>query len=298
MTAGRPFVDRPVDDPDRAGAVAGRQAATWGLGVPRLMRHGMNSLYVSDGVVIRVGRATAQASAAHALVRWLLDAGVATIVPVEGLAADVDGFAVTGWELVRQTRRAIDWRAIGRTVRLVHSLAPSDVPSAYPVPEPAAFPWWNFDELIIDVADDVDERALDGLRAVIDRHRGWEARVREGAVLCHGDVHPGNVLMSGRGALLVDWDLMCIAHPAWDHAMLTTYADRWGGDVGSYAAFADGYGVSLANDPLTRALGELRNVAATLMRVRAGRHDAAARAEAERRLACWRGDDDGPWRAQ
>jgi hypothetical protein len=43
----------------------------------------------------------------------------------------------------------------------------------------------------------------------------------------------------------------------------------------------------------------LRNVAATLMRVRAGRHDPAVRQEAERRLRYWRGDPDAPqWRAQ
>ena len=298
MTAGRPFVDRPVDDRDHAGAVAERQAEAWGLGVPRLVRHGMNSLYASDGVVLRVGRATAPAAAAHALVRWLLDAGVPTIVPVDGLATDLDGFAVTGWELVRETRQAIDWDAIGRAVRLVHTLDPSHAPAEYPVPEPAVLPWWHFDDVIADLAGEIDDRALDGLRAAIERHRGWEARVHEGAVLCHGDVHPGNVLMSGRGALLVDWDLMCVANPAWDHAMLTTYADRWGGDAGSYVAFADGYGASFARDPLTLALGELRNVAATLMRVRAGRHDAAARAEAERRLVYWRGDDATPWRAQ
>ncbi|MFP5488829.1 MAG: hypothetical protein ACLGHQ_11050, partial [Acidimicrobiia bacterium] len=59
-----------------------------------------------------------------------------------------------------------------------------------------------------------------------------------------------------------------------------------------------GYGRSLVDDDLTRALAELRNVAATLLRVRAGRTDPAAAAEAERRLAYWRGDSDAPWHAQ
>lgn len=294
--AGRPFVDRPVADRESAARVAERQAVVWGLGEPVLLRHGMNSLFLAGGVVLRVGSATAPAAASHALVRWLIDAGVPTVPPVDGLTADVDGFAVTAWRFVRETRGAVDWRAIGDAVRRVHSLDAGSAPAEYPIPEPAVFPWWHFDAMIADVEGEIDARALEGLRSAIERHRGWEARVRDGAVLCHGDVHPGNVLVSDRGALLVDWDLMCVAHPAWDHAMLTTYADRWGGDAGTYAAFAEGYGDSF--DPLAPALGELRNVAATLMRVRAGRLDAAAMAEAEHRLAYWRGDSTAPWRAQ
>lgn len=294
----RPYVDRPVIDREAARRVAAHQAAVWGLGEPRLLRNGMNALYLADGVVLRVGTATAPAAASHDLVRWLLAAGVPTLAPVDGLTADVGGFALTGWHLVRETRRAVDWRAIGAAVRLVHSLPVADVPAGYPVPEATSFPWWQFDEMVDDVADEIDAAALDGLRAAIAQHRGWDVQVRAGAVLCHGDVHPGNVLMSGAGALLVDWDLMCVANPAWDHGMLTTLAARWGGDAHVYPDFAAGYGRSFADDPLARALGELRNVAATLLRVRAGRADPAAAAEAERRLAFWRGESDAPWHAQ
>ncbi|MFP5487025.1 MAG: aminoglycoside phosphotransferase family protein [Acidimicrobiia bacterium] len=294
----RPFVDRPVVDRDAAAAVATRQAAAWGLGSLRLVRHGMNSLYVADGVVLRVGVSTAPAAAAQALVRWLLDAGVPTVTPVDGLADDVDGFAVTGWHAVREVRRAIDWRAVGAAVRLVHTLDPASVPDGYPVPEPTGFPWWQFDALVDELADDLDHRAKAGLTAALARHRGWQDRVRRDAVLCHGDVHPGNVLMSGAGPLLIDWDLLCVAPVAWDHAMLTTLASRWGGGEHVYADFAAGYGRSLVDDDLTLALAELRNVAATLLRVRAGRTDPSAAAEAERRLAYWRGDSEAPWTAQ
>jgi hypothetical protein len=81
--------------------------------------------------------------------------------------------------------------------------------------------------------------------------------------------------------------------------MLTTYATRWGGAADVYPAFARGYGRSLADDELTASIAALRNVAATLMRVRAGITDDAARAEAERRLRFWRGDPAAPqWLAQ
>jgi hypothetical protein len=99
--------------------------------------------------------------------------------------------------------------------------------------------------------------------------------------------------------VLLDWDLMCIAPPAWDHAMLLTLDRRWGGDTNAYRQFADGYGTSLRGNPLAECLAELRNVAATLMRVRAGRTSRAAYDEAQRRLRYWRGDPDAPaWTAQ
>ncbi len=105
--------------------------------------------------------------------------------------------------------------------------------------------------------------------------------------------------MTDDGPVVLDWDLMCTAPRGWDHAMLLTLAERWGGDPEVYPAFAAGYGESLADDVTTRRFAELRNVAATLMRVRAGRTDPLARHEADRRLRYWRGEIDAPlWTAQ
>jgi Ser/Thr protein kinase RdoA (MazF antagonist) len=120
-----------------------------------------------------------------------------------------------------------------------------------------------------------------------------------GQVVCHGDVHPGNVLMTADGPVLLDWDLLCWAPAAWDHAPLLRWADRWGGSAGGYDAYAAGYGTSFRGDPTAEAFGELRLVAATLMRVAAAIVDPAEGEEAERRLRYWRGDPDAPsWAAQ
>jgi Ser/Thr protein kinase RdoA (MazF antagonist) len=117
-------------------------------------------------------------------------------------------------------------------------------------------------------------------------------------VLCHGDVHPGNVMQTDAGPVLLDWDLMCTGPAAWDHAPMMSWSERWGGRPGEYEAFAAGYGRSLRGDAVAESLAELRLVAATLMRVRAGRNDAAAAEEAERRLQWWRGEPDAPpWQA-
>ena len=281
---------------DRAAA---RAADVWGLERAVLMRRGMNALYACGGVVLRVGCTTAPAHLAHDLAELMRAHGVHTVAPIVGLADEFDGVTVTGWHRVTVADGPIDWAAVGVAVRRVHDVAGGEVPAGYPAPSPTCFPWWDFDALLGEVADLLDGSARRGLEAAIDRHAGWNHAVGVDPVICHGDVHPGNVLISSDGPLLIDWDLLCTANRAWDHAMLTTYATRWGGDPSAYPAFADGYGTNLADDGLTAALAELRNVAATLMRVRAGRSNRAARDEAERRLRYWRGDLDAPtWSAQ
>ena len=299
MTDERPYVDRRVVDLDAADAVAIAAAADWDLAHPELLRRGMNAIYACDEVVLRVGRASAPAASSHALASMLLGAGVPTTRPIESLAADRDGFAVTAWERIEISETPVDWEAVGAAVRTVHDLDAAAVPAEYPTPSPSAFPWWDFDAMLADTADHIDERPLARIRSVIDEGRWWRDAVGVDATVCHGDVHPGNVLVADRGPLLIDWDLLCVAAPAWDHAMLTTYAERWGGAPGVYAAFASGYGTSLVDDELTVTIARLRNVAATLMRVKAGLDEPSAMTEAKRRLRYWAGDPDAPaWRAQ
>jgi aminoglycoside phosphotransferase (APT) family kinase protein len=294
----RPFVDQPVGDVNAARALAERVARRLGLPDPTLLRVGMNALFQAGDVIVRVGRPSAPAELAIALAGGLHDHGVSAPVPAAG-DAFVDGdLAATCWEPLVTTGEPIDWSEVGAIVRRVHALAPDDLPAGYPVPAPTSFPWWDFDALMVDVGTDIDDAARAGLRAAIDRNTAWR-RLDGARVVCHGDVHPGNVMMTAGGPVLIDWDLMCVAPAGWDHAMLLTLAERWGGEVSAYPAFAAGYGESLADDATTRRFAELRNVAATLMRVRAGRTDPAARAEAERRLRYWRGDTDAPmWHAQ
>ena len=299
VAANRPFVDRRVVDTDAARRAAIASTTRWELPEPNVLRTGMNAIFAAGDRIVRVGRATAPAARSHELAAALLRRGTPALAPCTGMAADVDGFAVTVWQRIEPVERPVDWEAVGAAVALVHTLERGDVPVGYPMPSPTAFPWWHFDELFDEIRPAIDEPAAAGLSAAIERNRGWVDTVRSSPVVCHGDVHPGNVLMTDAGPVLIDWDLLCTAPAGWDHAMLVTYAERWGGDAGVYRAFSSGYGCSLADDPATRQFGELRNVAATLMRVRAGLTDPSARTEAQRRLRFWRGDPAAPvWRAQ
>jgi Ser/Thr protein kinase RdoA (MazF antagonist) len=294
--AERPYVDGPPGSPDDVWAAARQAADAWSLGEPALLRIGMNGLFTAGDVVLRVGRVTSSPEAGIELADLLGRVGVRVPAPARHDAVVAGALTVTAWERLALVEGAVDWAAIGRMVARVHELAPADLPAAYPAPPAESFPWWQFDGLLAEVGDELDAQARAGLVAAIERHRGWYEGVDR--VVCHGDVHPGNVVATATGPVLLDWDLLCTAPPGWDHAMLTTLP-LWGWPGSWYDDFAAGYGRSLATEPTTVAIAELRLVAATLMRLRAARADPAAMPEAQRRLAYWRGDPDAPkWRAQ
>jgi hypothetical protein len=295
--ASRAYVDAPVTDLDAATRAARHAAAHWGLSEPQLLRVGMNAIFGADDVVLRVSAPTVDAVASLDLLEYLGRNGVRVPIPARDEAVRHGELSITGWQRIRPTAAPIDWRGVGTMVRTVHDLDPAELPRSVPLPTPVSFPWWDFDTLLEQVAELIDAPARLGLVTTVERHRGWQDL--DGAVVCHGDVHPGNVMMTAAGPVLIDWDLLCWAPPGWDHGPMITWATRWGGDPGDYEAFADGYGRSLADDETTLAFAELRLVAATLLRLAAARRDPAAMPEAQRRLAYWRGDADAPrWTAQ
>lgn len=273
-------------------------AREWGLAVPQLLRVGMNALFTAgDDVVLRVGRPTAEPNAAIRLAALLHNCGV-RVPRMLNKVAYVEG-PLAVYAVARQhSVGRIDYGEVGSLVARVHSIDPSVVPSEYPTPSCWSFPWWQFERLLAEVGDMVDSRARCGIEEAIARHASTIGRPPERPVLCHGDVHPGNVIQTDAGVVLLDWDLLCLGPPAWDHGPLMTWTERWGGEPAVYESFAVGYGRSMRGDPVAEAVAELRLVAATLMRLSASRLDPTASDEAERRLQWWRGDDDAPmWQA-
>jgi Ser/Thr protein kinase RdoA (MazF antagonist) len=261
---------------------------------------GMNGIFTAgDDVLLRVSRPTAPAAEAIWLADFLTREGlrVPQYLRNDSYATeDHSVFAIAAIEAVGP----IDWASVGEMIALLHRVDPNEVAAGYPMPFSGDFPWWHFESLMNDAGSDLDASSRAAIAAAIARSLPLldEQRGRNG-VVCHGDVHPGNVLQSEHGPVVLDWDLVCRGAVSWDHAPLMTWTERWGGAPGVYEAFADGYGRSFRGDPLAKAIAELRLVAATLMRVRAARIDPAARDEAELRLCYWRGEDDAPqWHAQ
>lgn len=275
-----------MSDPAGLAAAAARE---WGLPEPELVRSGINELFrAGDDVVIRVGPSARPPAEERAWNEFLSSLGVG--VPRWHRDRNVDGVAVVALEQVHPTG-TVDWEAVGRMIRVVHRIEPGD---AGELPWADSFAHWNIDAVLDEVGDLLDPLARAGIDATVSRWDGWQQRLRIGAVVCHGDLHPGNVLQSERGPVLLDWDLRCLAHPAWDHGPLIAWGDRWDATPALYEAFATGYGESLRGTWMGECMADLRNLVATLMRVRASRTDPAAAAQAEVRLRYWRGEPDAP----
>lgn len=277
--------------PDRAG-VAAAAAAAWGLPEPVFVRTGMNSVYsAGDEVMIRVGPPVHAVERELAWFALLGRIGVRApeVVREPIRAADGGDVAVAIRRIVPEG--VVDWREVGSMVRRVHAIEPGDVPG---LPFCGEFAHWQIDALLEQTRSLIDPPALAGLLAALDRWDGWDDRLADHPVVCHGDLHPGNVLPTRDGPVLLDWDLRCLAPVAWDHGPLMTWEHRWDGEPGTYAAFAEGYGRDLRGDWMGECMAELRNVVATLLRVRAGATDPAAKDEAERRLRFWRGEEHAP----
>lgn len=331
----RPFIDRPIRDLNEAARVAVLAGERWGIevDVDHPLRIGMNALYSAGPVIVRVGHTTAPTSAAVSLSEVLIASRVPIVPPIPNMTLDVghpgdpgqsghtqpdvdsdepgggsgdlsgdgirDSYGVVGWQRVRETRQAIDWRRIGAAVRQVHELDPGSIPEAYPVPSPLVFEWWNIDEVFAQAASRLDDVAAAGLSRTIAAHRDELAAIDTEQVICHGDVHQHNVLSSAAGPLLIDWDLLCWAHPAWDHAALIAGVQRWGLDPAIYDAFASGYGRSFADDPIAKMIATMRNLVSTLLLARAVEAGTGNADELALRLRYWRGEPDAPpFRAQ
>jgi Ser/Thr protein kinase RdoA (MazF antagonist) len=284
--AARAYVDAPIDDLDAATEAARAAARRWGLDEPVLLRRGMNAIFGCGDSVVRVASPTVPAETSLELAAYLTDRGIRVPASRRDDVVVADRLQVTAWERIDGSDTPVDWRAVGSMVRRVHELDPTDLPPSVPVPHPSVLPWWDFDTLLARADGAIDDVALAGLRSAVEEQRGWQSLGP--AVVCHGDVHPGNVMMRRDGPVLIDWDLLCHAPAGWDHGPLLTWHDRWGGDASIYEHYAQGYGKSFGDDPAALAFAELRLVAATLMRVLAAIDDPAARPEADLRLRYWR----------
>ena len=297
-----PLVVQPPGDSALLRAAADAAAVHWDLAPPELIRLGANGLFGSGDVMLRVSRPTASLQAALNLAELLVGEGIRVAMPARPDVVEFDnGLAATAWQRIRHDPTLpVDWECVGAMVARVHAVDPTRVGHegiGHPLPFCGTFPWWDFDTMMSE-ANELDAVTVAALKAARDRHSWWSAAALERPlVLCHGDVHPGNVLVDQLGPILIDWDLLCLGPAAWDHAPLMTWTRRWGGEPGMYEAFSGGYGPRV-DDDLAGALAEMRLLAATLMRLQRARIDPAHHAEALLRLAYWRGDSDAPmWHA-
>ena len=289
---GTPFVSQPVVDRVQAQARAQQCVKELGATDLTLIRESMCSTFRANDSVLRVGHFTSDPSGAQSLATMLSNAGFRVPDVIATWQQDETGLGVIAYESVPETGWAIDWHEVGRIVRRLHTdIALSDIPAGYPVATPTHLPWWNFGAMLtrLEATALVPLQQLSMLREAAERGAEWTDIVETTSnVLTHGDIHPGNILMSEDGPVLIDWDLLSTASPLWDHVPLRAWSRRpWQGNDDAYTAFAAGYGaVDWESDSLDVVV-EMRNLAATVMKLIASASTGGIDEEAARRLEYW-----------
>ena len=260
----------------------------------------MNVVFRVGDVVLRVSSTNVDVAGQVALASWLSDQGVPALRPTADPVV-VDDVIVTVWEFIDGTTD-IDYQQLGQAVAALHHLEPASAAAHVALPCCGDASWLDLGASLdaADRAGVVDDDDIVLLGAAADELTGWQERARhDDLVVCHGDVHPQNVLMRGDAVVILDWDNICLGPAAWDHAALLTWAERWGGDPGDYDAFAIGYGADLRDSPLAQLLAQVRLLAATINMVIAGGVSARHAAEARLRMRYWRGEPSPPpWTPQ
>ncbi len=267
-----------------------------------LVRSGANEVYTVDDLVIRLAPPGADVER---------QAEVANLLALQGIALPelvdwgvVDDRPFTVWERVQPDPSiAVDFRRLGAEINRLHHVDPAVLADELPLPWCDEASWLDLDASLdaAEVARVVAVADIEILRGCWEELRSWGDRCRAagGAVVCHGDVHPQNVIMRQGQPIVIDWDTICLGPPQWDHAALLTWSECWGGEPGAYPDFAAGYGTSFGTDQLADDLARLRLLAATVNLIGRGANSPLHALEARRRIRYWRGETSAPtWTPQ
>jgi Ser/Thr protein kinase RdoA (MazF antagonist) len=262
----------------------------------RLFRAGSNHVFRAGEVVVRVAPPSADVSGQVALGRWLVAEGFPVAAPLAD-ADEVGPAKVSLWEYVDADERPIDFGQLGEVVARLHRVSPARLSDVVALPFCGDASWLAVEQnlALAEVANVVDAEGMAALRRESVALRDWHERARrDNHVVCHGDVHPRNVLMRGDDVVIIDWDSICLGPPAWDHAPLMTWAERWGGAAETYPDFAGGYGADLRESSLAQTLASLRLLAPTINMIINGASNPTYAAEARTRMRYWLGDPAAP----
>ncbi len=277
---------------DHAARLAAQAAKEFDGGGVELIRSGANHVFASTTTVVRVGPASEIANAQVELAQQLLAAGFRVPKPLADPVV-TSTLVVSVWERIVSSGEPIDYRQLGAVITRLHDTSPDTLSKAHSFPLFSEAAWLQINTNLDQVSEkgilNADDVAI--LRRACSGVFGWDSSISESdLVLCHGDVHPQNVLMSEGAVVLIDWDTACVGPREWDHAALVTWADRWGGETDAYENFAAGYGSDLRSGLTARRLADVRLLAPTINLALRAANDRRFASELERRMQYWRGE--------
>lgn len=265
----------------------------------RLLRFTNNAVFrlVSEPLVVRVLGAWSLRHRVWKVVdvaRWFERHGLPAIRLWPGAPSQpvrAGPVLATVWWAVPHAPEPPHAAELGRLLRTLHELPVP--PFRLPAWEPLADVRRRLGDT--DVLSEADRRFL--LRrcdAAEERLRDLEFPHRDGLV--HGDAHLGNVIRSGAGPLLCDFDSTCVGPPEADLVTLPVGVARFGENPQVYEQFRRAYGYDVtawAGYGVLRELRELKLVTSALPMVRS---NPALAAELFRRLDAFRrGDRSAVW---
>jgi aminoglycoside phosphotransferase (APT) family kinase protein len=225
---------------------------------------------------------------------WLAEAGC----PAARLAdvpqpVEAEGHPVTFWRYIDGREGADeDVAVLGRLLRRLHELPP---PTGFRLP---AVDVLNRVESRIEKSE-VSAGDKDFLLGACEELRSDASRLRfvlpAGPI--HGDAHVANLIVTGDGPVLIDFERFAWGQPEWDLSVTSTeYRSAGWWDDAQYRAFVDAYGFDvMAWDgfDVLRRVNEMKMTTWIMQNV--GESSAAA-AEYERRMVTLRTGVGGSWK--
>jgi Ser/Thr protein kinase RdoA (MazF antagonist) len=215
------------------------------------------------GLVVRAGRTPDDARTLAAeleFARLAASYGVPVVAPADGVAVRPVGTRagpVTFWPLLRLLSRELaNWRWLGSALAALHR-----------VPLPSRPPGgWNPVGLIMArvvayaQANDADPAVAAAFRVAVEQVQIELNGLEVPRVLIHGDATPGNVVVTARGSLLVDFDLAGVGPAAWDVTGVVVWHRRFNKPAADLERLVDAYGADLRESPNFVVLYRLREI--------------------------------------
>lgn len=270
-----------------------------GLPEPKLVRANEASLWRAGNVALRVAPQGTGAKLIL-LAKIMMAHEIPTTQPVFDAPYLLSGLEVTGWRWVNEISRheAVPWRLVGSTVRRLHRISLDAVDAAgVSLDSVQQVESLRIRRRLNILAGHVETDLLSLLQAEAERYFAVLEELSAGSteVILHGDLNPGNVMVSTDGPILIDWELARIGPPHWDHVPLLIHVRRFGVPPGIYHDFAAGYQETYERHPLTEAMCRLRELSITLGQLRRSviGSDPQDQAEAERRVQYWTSPEAG-----
>lgn len=265
-----------------------------------LLRLGENAIYRlrKQPVVVRVARNVDHMAAAAkevAVAEWLRkhDVPAARTWPV-AQPLDIDGHPVTFWHYIDGQRGGPDEvRALGELLRRLHALPP---PDAFALAR----------EAVLDRVQPRIERApispVDRafLLALLDELSAAVAGLQYPLDPCviHGDAHVQNLMVTGDGVVLIDFERVAFGQPEWDLGVTATehVTAKWWTDE-QYAAFVESYGFDVMSWDGFDTVRRVHEIKMTTWLMQNVQESSEIAAEFERRMRTIRDGEDRAWRA-